>query len=67
VLARDAWLCQIRGTRCTDVATQVDHIQPLVMGGEKYDPSNCRAACQPCNLDRRVTVPRSTATPHSQW
>lgn len=53
ILERDKWAC-VLGTEglCTWIATQVDHIIPLGMGGEKYDPMNCRAACAPCNLGR---------------
>jgi 5-methylcytosine-specific restriction endonuclease McrA len=67
IMTRDGELCQIRGSRCTDRATEVDHIQPLSLGGEKYDPANCRAACKPCNLDRRIVLTPSTHTPHSHW
>ncbi len=53
ILERDKWTCVI-GTVgvCTVQAQHVDHIIPLEMGGEKYDPLNCRASCQPCNLHR---------------
>jgi len=53
ILARDKSLCTIKAEGCTEVATQVDHIIPLHMGGAKYDPTNCRAACAPCNLGRK--------------
>ena len=33
VLERDDGLCQIRGPRCTGVATAVDHIIPVARGG----------------------------------
>ena len=49
VLFRDGYECQIRGSRCTGVATEVDHIVPLEQGGEPLDPANLRAACRPCN------------------
>jgi 5-methylcytosine-specific restriction endonuclease McrA len=67
ILSRDNYLCQIRDRRCLDAATEVDHIQPIAFGGAEFDPANCRAACKPCNLDRRVTQPRSVPTPHSSW
>jgi 5-methylcytosine-specific restriction endonuclease McrA len=67
VLDRDGHLCQIRAAGCLDVATEVDHIQSLAFGGEKYDPGNLRAACQPCNLGRRTVVVDSRPTPHSRW
>jgi 5-methylcytosine-specific restriction endonuclease McrA len=56
ILERDHWLCTIRDQGCTEVATQVDHIIPLEMGGEKYDPLNCRASCAPCNQGRKKVV-----------
>lgn len=52
VLERDQWLCQIRGPRCTEIATQVDHIVPVLQGGSKFDPLNLRASCQKCNYSR---------------
>jgi 5-methylcytosine-specific restriction protein A len=69
ILARDRYLCRINGKRCTGQATQVDHITPLAAGGEKYDPGNCRAACQPCNLDRRHERPagQPQPIPVSRW
>lgn len=39
---------------CAETADCVDHIIPLHMGGSKYDPSNCRPACTPCNLRRNA-------------
>lgn len=56
ILERDQWKCQIRDKGCTIEAPiqggHVDHITPLEMGGDKYDPLNCRASCQSCNLGR---------------
>lgn len=52
ILARDAGRCQVRGPRCTDEATAVDHIIPVEDGGPRLDPTNLRAACQPCNTWR---------------
>jgi hypothetical protein len=40
----------------------VDHIVLLSMGGQKYDPLNCRAACATCNLKRK----RSAVQPEPQ-
>ncbi len=60
ILARDHYLCRINGPGCTTTAPlqggHVDHIMPLAMGGAKYDPLNCRAACETCNTSRRVKV-----------
>lgn len=56
ILRRDKGLCTIRAAGCTTLAEHVDHVIPLAMGGEKYDPANCRAACEHCNTSRRVHV-----------
>lgn len=58
ILERDGHLCQIRGPRCTTVATEVDHMIPDSQGGAWFDPLNLRASCAPCNnnrIDRRRT------------
>jgi 5-methylcytosine-specific restriction endonuclease McrA len=55
IKARDHYLCQIRGPRCTVTATQVDHIispHPELGGGDFWAASNLRAACAPCNNHR---------------
>jgi 5-methylcytosine-specific restriction enzyme A len=52
VLARDGYLCQIRGPRCTKFANAADHIIPLADGGPEFDPKNLRAACKRCNSGR---------------
>lgn len=59
ILERDGYRCQIRGPRCAGAANVVDHIVPVTQGGAWYEPSNLRAACQPCNRDR-VDQCRST-------
>ena len=48
VLERDGYECQIRGPRCTGVATECDHIVPHAHGGDA-SLDNLRAACKPCN------------------
>jgi 5-methylcytosine-specific restriction endonuclease McrA len=48
VLAAAAWRCQIRGPRCTQVASTVDHVIPIAYGGTN-DLGNLRAACVACN------------------
>lgn len=48
ILQRDAYRCQIAGPNCTKAATQVDHIEPLINGGDHH-PDNLRAACANCN------------------
>lgn len=72
ILARDHHQCQIRGPGCTTTAPQdgghVDHITPLHLGGDKYDPTNARAACQHCNTSRRTTLTDEPAPKHiSTW
>lgn len=52
VLDRDDHVCQIRGAKCTKVATEVDHIVPVMDGGAKLDPGNLRASCRWCNASR---------------
>lgn len=60
ILQRDHYLCTIQGKGCTTTAPlrggHVDHIHPLHLGGEKYDPLNARAACAHCNTSRRTTI-----------
>jgi 5-methylcytosine-specific restriction protein A len=52
VLDRDRGQCQIRGPKCTQLATEVDHIVSRADGGQVFDPANLRAACRPCNAAR---------------
>jgi len=61
ILARDHHLCQMRGPRCTIIATTVDHIIPKQHGGTDH-PSNLRAACAACNYrgGARITNARRT-------
>lgn len=63
VLERDAYQCQIRGPRCTFIATAVDHILPLSLGGEAYSIENLRAACTTCNSGRRPGAQRHRRRP----
>lgn len=60
ILLRDGYKCQIRGRGCTITAPlrggHVDHITPLGMGGDKYDPMNVRAACAWCNRHRVIVI-----------
>lgn len=52
ILERDRHTCQIGGEHCITRATHVDHIISPAEGGAWYDPTNLRAACEPCNLRR---------------
>jgi 5-methylcytosine-specific restriction endonuclease McrA len=49
VIERDGYVCQIKGPRCTTIATSADHIEPTSMGGAMFDPANLRASCAHCN------------------
>jgi hypothetical protein len=67
VLERDTYQCQIHSTKCTTIATEVDHIVPISQGGSKYDPSNLRASCHNCNngrIDRQRNNAWRTANCH---
>jgi 5-methylcytosine-specific restriction enzyme A len=48
VLERDGWVCRW----CGAAAKTVDHLVPLVAGGERLDPRNLAAACLRCNSGR---------------
>ena len=52
VLERDGYVCLIKAKGCTGVATQVDHIVPVLAGGARLDPANLRASCRRCNVGR---------------
>ena len=73
VLARDGYLCRVGGTGCTGAAPlvggHVDHIVPLHMGGDKWDPLNVRASCEHCNLTRKRASLRDEPAPKrvSNW
>jgi len=56
ILMRDGYRCQINAKGCTQTADQVDHIVALVDGGEKYNPTNLRAACTHCNASLGATL-----------
>ncbi|WP_433368396.1 HNH endonuclease [Actinoplanes sp. CA-142083] len=47
----------------------MDHIIPLAMGGDKYDPNNARASCEHCNTSRGVGTPQPEPEPRrvSTW
>lgn len=53
VLDRDRHLCQIKRSKCTTKATEVDHIVAVADGGAQFDPANLRAACKSCNIGQR--------------
>ena len=69
VMARDGWMCQIRGPRCGGRAWTVDHIVPWEDGGAWFDLSNLRAACGPCNFGKARAAPEPVAEyqPSREW
>jgi hypothetical protein len=48
VLLRDGYRCRLALPGCTEIATTVDHIVPVVLGGADV-PENLQAACPACN------------------
>jgi hypothetical protein len=57
VLQRYGGLCQIRGRRCTGIATTVHHILPSSTHPHLFfDPPNLQAACKPCNYGDGAVV-----------
>lgn len=48
ILSRDDYRCQIRGPRCTGVATEVDHIDNT-RNSNYWRDSNKRAVCSSCH------------------
>ena len=52
ILIRDGYRCHW----CGAVATEVDHVRPLVFGGPRLEPTNLVAACKRCNARRGQAV-----------
>lgn len=50
VLNRDGHVCQVRGPRCTGLATHVDHMAPWFGRPEDVPINLLRAACRTCNI-----------------
>ncbi|MFD9551728.1 HNH endonuclease signature motif containing protein [Nocardia salmonicida] len=40
-------ICEASG--CTRLAIEVDHVEPVGTGGERYDPSNLQSLCHTCH------------------
>jgi hypothetical protein len=49
ILLRDAYTCQVAGPKCLVRASTVDHITPIILGGDFWSPQNLRASCRACN------------------
>lgn len=54
ILRRDLFICSY----CLDDATHVDHVIPVVRGGDFWDHSNLTAACAFCNLSKGSLLPQ---------
>lgn len=52
--------CRLHFKGCTVLADVVDHIKPLALGGDKYDPNNLQPACNNCNVLKGRRVIRGT-------
>jgi 5-methylcytosine-specific restriction endonuclease McrA len=51
VLARDHYVCQVQGARCTRYADTAHHILPSSRYPDRFwDPANLQAACRACNF-----------------
>ncbi len=51
ILRRDKFTCQYCGAKAPDAALHVDHVKPVVDGGDN-SPANLIAACVRCNLGK---------------
>lgn len=49
ILKRDRYTCQICKTRLRKKFLDVDHIIPVVMGGQLFDKLNLRTLCKDCH------------------
>ena len=56
VMTRDGGFCQLRFSRCTGIATTLDHIIPVSRGGND-SLDNLRAACSSCNQAKGNSMP----------
>ena len=46
ILIRDNFTCYV----CNGDGNEVDHVIPIVRGGDGIDPENLRCICRTCNL-----------------
>jgi 5-methylcytosine-specific restriction enzyme A len=67
VLARDGYVCQVRGPGCGRRADEVDHVIPTGAGGLLYDEGNCRAVCGACNRSRVNRQRQRRVPPSRDW
>lgn len=64
IFKRDGFVCQYCGNHPPAVLLQVDHINPIKLGGTN-DMDNLITSCQPCNIGKTATplsvVPQALA------
>lgn len=58
IMRRDKFTCQYCGAKAPDAALHVEHIKPVVDGGNN-DPKNLCAACVRCNLGKGTKAAQS--------
>jgi 5-methylcytosine-specific restriction endonuclease McrA len=65
VFARDGAVC----AWCGGVATTVEHLTPVSLGGDPWDLGNGVPACRRCNLSRgnRARPPAVPPSPSRRW
>lgn len=51
IMDRDGWRCQLRGARCTGIATEADHRVPHAEGGDDT-AENGAAVCANCHAEK---------------
>lgn len=56
ILRRDNFTCRYCGAKAPDVQFQVDHVNPLALGG-LTTPENAITACADCNRGKSATPP----------
>jgi 5-methylcytosine-specific restriction endonuclease McrA len=66
IIARDHGLCQIKGERCTTIATCCDHIVEPDAGGARFAPSNLQASCTSCNASKGARYGNARREPRSE-
>jgi 5-methylcytosine-specific restriction endonuclease McrA len=49
-IMREEPLCRLKLAGCEQFASEVDHIQPLSLGGHPTDRDNLQPVCHSCHL-----------------
>ena len=65
VFERDRWRCRSCGRAGR---LECDHVTPLQMGGDPYDPSNLQTLCRTCHIAKTRRENRRPLTPaEARW